>query len=122
MVVLKPVATQMVATLKEPALLNSGSQVHAEIEKTDVSLELGGAKLAASHTAGSLEAGAQLGQPEWAGSAGETRREDSVRLKPKSRDAIFDHVSEHIRREPEASTRLLQSWIGSGEGTPAREV
>jgi flagellar M-ring protein FliF len=26
---------------------------------------------------------------------------------------IFEHVSEHIRREPAQSTRLLEAWIGS---------
>jgi flagellar M-ring protein FliF len=31
---------------------------------------------------------------------------------------IFDHVSEHIRREPVQSTRLLEAWIG---GTEERE-
>ena len=28
---------------------------------------------------------------------------------------IFEHVSEHIRREPAQSTRLLEAWIGSHE-------
>ena len=28
---------------------------------------------------------------------------------------IFEHVSEHIRREPAQSTRLLEAWIGSSE-------
>ena len=28
---------------------------------------------------------------------------------------IFEHVSEHIRREPAQSTRLLEAWIGSPE-------
>ncbi len=29
------------------------------------------------------------------------------------RQGIFEHVSEHIRREPAQSTRLLEAWIGS---------
>jgi flagellar M-ring protein FliF len=28
---------------------------------------------------------------------------------------IFEQVSEHIRREPAQSTRLLECWIGSTE-------
>jgi flagellar M-ring protein FliF len=28
---------------------------------------------------------------------------------------IFEHVSDHIRREPAQSTRLLEAWIGSPE-------
>jgi flagellar M-ring protein FliF len=28
---------------------------------------------------------------------------------------IFDHVSEHIRREPAQSTRVLEAWIGTSE-------
>jgi flagellar M-ring protein FliF len=29
------------------------------------------------------------------------------------RQGIFEHVTEHIRREPAQSTRLLEAWIGS---------
>ena len=40
--------------------------------------------------------------------------------RPKSKthqlqQGIFEHVSEHIRREPAQSTRLLEAWIGSSE-------
>jgi flagellar M-ring protein FliF len=40
--------------------------------------------------------------------------------KPRSKthqlqQGIFEHVSEHIRREPAQSTRLLEAWIGSSE-------
>ena len=28
---------------------------------------------------------------------------------------IFEHVTEHIRRDPAQSTRLLEAWIGSSE-------
>ena len=31
------------------------------------------------------------------------------------RQGIFEHVAEHIRREPAQSTRLLEAWIGSVE-------
>ncbi|SNS44861.1 flagellar M-ring protein FliF [Granulicella rosea] len=131
MVVLKPVAGQMVATLKETPSLGSGSSLSAGMEQTEMSVEMGGVKLAGSHTAGSLEAssGSADGGEAWGNSVGQgagnmaiEHREEPVRLRPKSRDAIFDHVSQHIRQEPEASTRLLQSWIGSSDSAPAREV
>jgi flagellar M-ring protein FliF len=28
---------------------------------------------------------------------------------------IFDHVSEHIRKDPAQSTRVLEAWIGASE-------
>jgi flagellar M-ring protein FliF len=33
-----------------------------------------------------------------------------------SEQGVFDRVSEHIRREPAQSTRLLESWIGAEDG------
>jgi flagellar M-ring protein FliF len=46
--------------------------------------------------------------------------EDVFLPRPKSKtyqlqQGIFEHVSEHIRREPAQSTRLLEAWIGSSE-------
>ena len=37
-------------------------------------------------------------------------------MKMGSGEAVYEQVSEHIRREPAQSTRLLEAWIGSGEG------
>jgi flagellar M-ring protein FliF len=88
--VLRPVASQVTATLREPMLLPAGAgttgvfQEHEEI-------------------------------------AGQNEPAEEVFLpRPKSKthqlqQGIFEHVSEHIRREPAQSTRLLEAWIGSSE-------
>jgi flagellar M-ring protein FliF len=88
--VLRPVASQMTATLREPMLLPAGmgnTGVFDEREET---------------------------------AAGNGLDEEMLLPKPKSRthqlhQGIFEHVSEHIRREPAQSTRLLEAWIGSSE-------
>jgi hypothetical protein len=71
----------------------------------------GQAGLAAGANGRALGEGSASG--DWAGAAAA----EPIRLKPKGRAAIFDHVSEYIRREPAQSTRLLETWIGSPEGT-----
>lgn len=94
--VLRPVGRQLAATLREPLLLGSGT-----------------------NTSSSLGHEQELMLPaeqEW-------RSDEAEKLLPlpvKSRaqrqqQGIFDHVSEHIRREPVQSTRLLEAWIGSTE-------
>jgi len=89
--VLRPVASQMTATLREPMLLAAGA-----------------------NTAGAFEerAGAMA--------TGDDRNEETLLPRPMNKthqlqQGIFDHVSEHIRREPAQSTRLLEAWIGSSE-------
>ena len=93
--VLRPVARQVTATLREPVLLTSGAGAPGQVEER-------------MFDPGGLERGA----------------EDMVRvsLPPRAKtrvqleqQGIFDHVSEHIRREPVQSTRLLEAWIGSPE-------
>jgi flagellar M-ring protein FliF len=37
--------------------------------------------------------------------------EEAVEHKKKRAQLVFDSVSEHLRREPAQTTRLLQSWI-----------
>ncbi len=89
--VLRPMARQVTATLREPMLLPAG--------------------------AGTTEV---LEQPEEIPAKQES--EDEVMLLPRAKSkvhqlqqGIFEHVSEHIRREPAQSTRLLEAWIGSPE-------
>jgi flagellar M-ring protein FliF len=48
--------------------------------------------------------------------------EESAEELPRSRNktyqlqqGIFEQVSEHIRREPAQSTRLIEAWIGTSE-------
>ena len=84
--VLRPVARQMVATLKEPLRLAAPAPSR---------LELGAAQGSAALPGGSMRAAA----------AQETLSE-----------AVIERITQHIRRKPEQSTRLLESWIdGQGE-------
>ena len=90
--VLRPVARQVTATLHEPALLTSGANTAAVFEQRETD-----ALKAENDTS-----------------------EETFLPRPKNRtqqlqQGIFEHVSEHIRREPAQSTRLLEAWIGSSE-------
>ena len=93
--VLRPVARQVTSTLREPVLLTAGANASAAFADQQE-------RMLAS-------------EPEWKpGNAAE----DAVPVRVKSRaqqqqQGIFDHVSQHIRREPAQSTRLLEAWIGS---------
>jgi flagellar M-ring protein FliF len=89
--VLRPVATQMTATLREPLLLPAASG-HVGV--------------------GGLGEEQLLPLPE----------ESAEEMLPRSRNktyqlqqGIFEQVSEHIRREPAQSTRLIEAWIGTSE-------
>jgi len=94
--VLRPVGRQVAATLREPLLLTAGANASAVL--------------------GHKQERMLPAEPEW-------RPDETENLLPlpvKSRaqrqqQGIFDHVSEHIRREPVQSTRLLEAWIGSTE-------
>ncbi len=81
--VLRPVARQVNATLKEPVLLGAGTVQHHE--------EMRSTQGVAGGSARSLD-------------------------RPAGQQGIFDHVSDHIRREPVRSTKLLETWIGREEG------
>jgi len=97
--VLRPVARQVTATLREPVLLTAGAN---------------GMRTFAD------QQNQMLGtESDW---RPEARMEDEplipIRIKSRAQQqqqGIFDHVSEHIRREPAQSTRLLEAWIGSSE-------
>jgi flagellar M-ring protein FliF len=90
--VLRPVARQVTATLREPVLLTAGTSAADGLEIEEER------RLAA---ASSVE-------------------EESVMPRTMSRtlqhqQGIFDHVSEHIRKDPAQSTRVLEAWIGASE-------
>jgi flagellar M-ring protein FliF len=89
--VLRPVARQVSATLQEPRLLTAGIQTPSEFD----------------------------GQEEFTLPAGNDVEEEVLpRARTKThqlQQGIFEHVSEHIRREPGQSTRLIEAWIGSAE-------
>lgn len=94
--VLRPVGKQVVVALREPLLLTAGGNAAAALETQQERL---------------LPA-----EPEWK----RDEEEDAVVLPVRSRaqrqqQGIFDYVSDHIRREPVQSTRLLEAWIGSTE-------
>jgi flagellar M-ring protein FliF len=90
--VLRPVARQVTATLREPMLLAGGTESPGLFEDREET---------ALPTQGDMA-------------------EEALLPRPKSKthqlqQGIFEHVSEHIRREPAQSTRLLEAWIGSPE-------
>jgi flagellar M-ring protein FliF len=86
--VLRPLTQQVTATLREPMLLPTGAT-------------------------NALEGQMEIPPVQAA--------DEEVLLPwPKNKEyqlqqGIFEHVSEHIRREPAQSTRLLEAWIGSPE-------
>ena len=89
--VLRPMAQQVTATLREPLLLTAGA------------------------TAGVQEMLAPQ-QGNRAGRGCSCCRLFRERARRSWRQqGIFEHVSDHIRREPAQSTRLLECWIGSSE-------
>ena len=88
--VLRPLASQMTATLREPMML-----------------------AAASGEVGAIDSGGEQLLP---------LTEESTEELPRPRNktyqlqqGIFEQVSEHIRREPAQSTRLIEAWIGTSE-------
>ncbi len=87
LLVLKPAARQLNMVLKEPPALEAGPQIRGTVEVLTPS-EAEAQSLAMAETQNRLKA--QVG--------------------------LFDHVSEHIRREPVQSTRLLEAWISGDEG------
>jgi flagellar M-ring protein FliF len=95
--VLRPVARQVTATLREPVLLTAGVN--------------------GSTTLGKQQQRMVGSEPDWpVDGVAEATIPIPVRVKSRAQQqqqGIFDHVSEHIRREPTQSTRLLEAWIGS---------
>jgi flagellar M-ring protein FliF len=89
--VLKPVAQQVNATLKEPLMLAASGEADRAFGTSGVQSGI---------------AGGEVGR---FAPVGDARREITDQ-------GVFDRVSEHIRREPAQSTRLLESWIGAEDG------
>jgi flagellar M-ring protein FliF len=89
--VLRPVARQVTATLREPALLPAATAAfHEELMPQGSWQQADDALPVAVPLRGLSKA-----QQEHQG--------------------VFEYVSEHIRREPAQSTRLLEAWIGTSE-------
>jgi flagellar M-ring protein FliF len=89
--VLRPVARQVTATLREPVLLTAGASA-AGLEMQDER------RFAPPNSDGEDIAVSRM-----------------VSRATQQQQGIFDHVSEHIRREPAQSTRVLEAWIGASE-------
>jgi flagellar M-ring protein FliF len=96
--VLRPIAQQVKATLKEPMLLAAGP----------------GPDGAGDESGGSHENGIAAGDVEKL-EAPLTPMAAEIRAAAQRQVGIFEHVSAHIRREPVLSTRLLETWIASDE-------
>lgn len=92
--VLRPVARQVTATLREPALLPAAPSFEGERM---------------------LDARSDWEQRDEAESALPVATPARVSKIQQQHQGIFEHVSEHIRREPAQSTRLLETWIGTSE-------
>jgi flagellar M-ring protein FliF len=92
--VLRPVARQITAKLIDPPLLTTTAPSSPSIMESTAPWPAG------------LEDGAQ-----------EDGQSESWPRGRSSAQIIFDRVSDHIRREPMQSTRLLESWISSPENT-----
>jgi flagellar M-ring protein FliF len=89
--VLRPVARQVTATLREPVLLTAGAGAE------------GVGVLEEKMIAAPIPEEEEVVVPRVRNKALQTQQ------------GIFEHVSEHIRREPAQSTRVLEAWIGSAE-------
>ncbi len=103
--VLRPVAGQVVATLREPALLSSSVTVSGVEQVQSVS--------AAQETKGLAGDERADWKPEPVLAAPAVK--EPLRVRKKTGEAVYEQVAEHIRREPAQSTRLLEAWIGAGE-------
>jgi flagellar M-ring protein FliF len=106
MFVLRPVATQLTATLKAPVLLAAGTPT-------------GSAR--APGTAGSAGALGDSSQGGEGGGMSSLQQQEEQIAAPKRRQmkqgqVMFEHVADSIVREPVQSTRLLETWIGPQEG------
>ena len=102
--VFKPVAGQVVATLKEPMLLEATQTTRAMLTAEAVNADM--PVLAAQGER------AALSEPATAQNSPEPMRRRSA---PAAAEEVFQQVAEHIRREPGQSTRLLEAWIGGEE-------
>jgi flagellar M-ring protein FliF len=94
--VLRPLAGQVVATLKEPLALGGGGRMAlASLSEETGQAQRDNAAIMAGTAAAAL--------PEFRP------------IRSNSNDPIYQDVMEHIRREPAQSTRLLETWIGAPE-------
>jgi flagellar M-ring protein FliF len=108
MFVLRPVAGQVTATLREPVLLGAGAKRPGAA---------GVMQIAAVERPGALGEAHEEGSQTQLQSRGLEEIEVPAKRKPKnSAQVMFDTVSDHIKQDAMPSTRLLQSWIAPADG------
>jgi len=92
LLVLKPVAGQMVTVMKEPLMLpgSSGSSMREETSSR------GGGRKAELESSGGAQSWSELSAAQ----------EDQG-------PSMFDEVTGHIKRDPSHSTRLIEAWIAA---------
>ena len=98
--VLKPVGTQVMATLREPVMMAPGSRPAGTL----------GAGSAEAPGAASVK---QIGDASLAMAAMQEATMPSARKGKSSAQAIFDSVTINIKTDAAQSTRLLQGWIAT---------
>jgi flagellar M-ring protein FliF len=96
MLVLKPVAGQVVATMKQPPLLTAGQNIEGEEARA----------IRPGMRRSNIEAGSEAASPIALNADLPVPIADQA-------PRIFDEVSAHIKRDPAHSTRLLESWIAA---------
>ncbi len=108
MFVLRPVAGQVTATLREPVLLGAGAKRPGAA---------GVMQIAAVERPGALGEAHEEGSQTQLQSRGLEEIEVPAKRKAKnSAQVMFDSVSDHIKQDAMPSTRLLQSWIAPADG------
>jgi len=93
--VLRPMARQVTETLREPRLLTSGANLGTVLGKEQEKM--------------------LPPEPDWRPEEEAMTPLPVMTRAQRQQQGIFEHVSEHIRRDPTQSTRLLEGWIGSSE-------
>jgi flagellar M-ring protein FliF len=107
--VLKPVAKQINETLREPLVLGAGPTAGKYAAASALGVGSGAGGIAAGESPGSLGEG-----------VGAEAVSIPVRRRAKnSAQVMFESVAEQIKQDPAPSTKLLQSWIGTGGTEPA---
>ena len=105
-VVLRPVARQVVIVMKESVAVGAGQAVGA-LPAADNAARL------TDPRADSVASGLTSGVAAGVASDKSVGFAAGPAMQPFQRDSVFQDVADHIRRQPEQSTRLLETWIGA---------
>ncbi len=97
--VVRPAAKQMISVLTQPVLM--AAPAHGQTDAAMRAGSSGGHAPPVTPGNGSFPGLEVLGAKPFE--------------RPKHAQAVFDHISSHIHAGPAQSTRLLETWIGTGE-------